>query len=400
MSGILLPGENLRGGPERENLIVVTRSRLLFLSLFSSLALLLTSFSTTVAAPPAQAAPAGFGPAQLIGPFESDIPPGGTYIPVLDGFTVLREHHPKVIKQNLDTVIEINHAADPAQRKDAIEINYDDRLLSLTYALGDRAGAAFRSLLAAGKLPKVEQLTSGYTARTMLPLGTTLLEKEYYDNPRPFEVAPRKIKRYDRPGGSVYSDVAGNGSYPSGHTAMGYWTGALMASWIPELGPQIIARSGDIGRSRIVLGVHFPLDVMGGRIMGQDLAAARLNDPAFSRLIREAGTQLRTQLSKALGQPLARVVAADPTVQPTAQALASHRADMVYSFDPVFPTMKSTIPASAAALLRTRFPHLSDAQRLDILRRTAVGPGYPLDQSGVNGGWVRIDLAAAYAATP
>lgn len=378
----------------------MARIRILTLSLLSALSLVLTSFAMTVAAPPASAAPAGFGPAQLIGPYASDIPPGGTYIPELDGFTVLRDKHPRVIAENLNTTVKINNAATPAQRRDAIAINYDERLISLSYALGDTVGGKFRQLLAAGRLPKVEELVMGYTARAMLPSGTTLPEKEYFDNPRPFEVAPKRIKRYDRPGGTAYADVRGNGSYPSGHTAMGYWQGALLASWLPELGPQIIARAGDIGRSRIVLGVHYPLDVMGGRILGQDLAAARLGDPGFAALLTAAGTQLRHELSRALGKPVAQAIADDDSYLPTQAALENHRADMTYGFDRVFPAMKSTIPVSAAALLRTRFPNLSDAQRLAILKRTAVRSGYPLDQSGANGGWVRIDLAAAYAATP
>ncbi|NED62891.1 phosphoesterase, partial [Streptomyces sp. SID10244] len=66
----------------------------------------------------------------------------------------------------------------------------------------------------------------------------------------------------------------------------------------------------------------------------------------------------------------------------------------------VSPGQRNAIPASAAALLRSRFPRLTDAQRLDILRRTAIRSGYPLDQSGRNGGWLRIDLAAAYAVSP
>ncbi len=378
-------------------LSVVTRIRLLVVSLLSALALLAPTVPALVSAAPA---PAGFTPGQLIGPFESDLPPGGSYIPVLNGFTVLRDRHPQVIAQNLNTTVEINRSADPAQRRDAIAINYDDRIISLSYALGDTVGGEFRTLLAAGKLPKVAALVSGYTARAMLPMGTTLLEKEYFDNPRPFEVAPGRITRYDRPGGTAYTDVAGSGSYPSGHTAMGYWQGALLASWLPELGPQIIARAGDIGRSRVVLGVHYPLDVMGGRIFGQDLAAARLADPGFSPLLTQAGAQLRRELSAALGTPVAKAIAADPTVGSADEAVRAHRADMTYGFDRIFPSMRSTIPASAAALLRTRFPQLTDAQRLDILRRTALPAGYPLDQSGPDGGWVRIDLAAAYAAIP
>lgn len=376
----------------------VSRFGIRALRVLTSLSLILAPL--TLSAPVASAAPTGFGVARLAGPFASDIPPGGTYLPQLDGFTTLRDKYPRVIAENLATVIEINNSATPAQQRDAIDINYDDRLESLSYALGDRVGREFRTLLAAGKLPKVAELAEGDLARTGLPLGTTLIEKEYFDNPRPFEVAPKRIKRYDKPGGTAYSDVAGNGSYPSGHTSMGYWKGALLAYWLPELGPQIIARAGDIGRGRIVLGVHYPLDVMGGRIMGQNITAERLNDPAFSALIREAGTQLRTQLAKALGEPVARAIAADATIQSTADALSSHRTDMTYGFDRVFPGMHSTVPASAAALLRSRFPGLTDAQRLNIVQRTAIRSGYPLDQSGADGGWVRIDLAAAYAATP
>ena len=73
---------------------------------------------------------------------------------------------------------------------------------------------------------------------------------------------------------------------------------------------------------------------------------------------------------------------------------------MTFGFGRIAPGQRNAIPASAAALLRTRFPGLSDAQRLAILTRTAIGSGYPLDQDGADGGWLRIDLAAAYAATP
>lgn len=376
------------------------RFRMRVMTLFSVLLFAVATLSATLTAPTAQAAPAGFSPERLIGPFPSDIPPGGTYIPPLDAFAALRADHPAIIAENLQTTIEINNSATPAQRRDAIAVNYDDRMVSLSYALGDRVGEQFRRLLATGRLPKVEQLASGYFARTYLPLGTTLLEKEYFDSPRPFEVAPRQIKRYDHPGGDIYASVSGNGSYPSGHTAMGYWKGALLASWLPEVGPQIIARAGEIGRSRIVLGVHYPLDVMGGRIMGQDITASRMADPAFAPLIREAGAQLREQLTAALGRPVAEVLAEETPYLTTEQALTNHRVDMTYGFDRLDPSLASTIPTEAAALLRGRFPHLSDAERLAILQRTAIPAGYPLDETGPEGGWVRIDLAAAYAAQP
>ena len=352
----------------------------------------------TASAAPAPAA-AGFTPGQLVGPYASDIPPGGTYLPVLDGFVKARGQRDLMAK-NLGTTVRINNTAAPGVRADAIRINYDDRLVSLSEALGAKVGSTFRSLLADGKLPKVSALAAGDTARTGLPLGTTLGEKQIYSNPRPFEAASRSIKRYDRPGGDLYGELRGSGSYPSGHASMGYWKGALLAYWLPELGPQIMARAGEIGRSRVVLGVHYPLDVMGGRIMATALTSARLADPGFAALIDAAGRELRTQLQGALGKPLPAAIAADDAYLTTAQAVASHQQDMTYGLPRVAPTQRNQIPAAAADLLKTRFPNLSDAQRLEILNRTAIPAGYPLDLSGPNGGWLRIDLAAAYAATP
>ncbi|MXP19836.1 phosphatase PAP2 family protein [Gordonia sp. HNM0687] len=358
------------------------------------------SGGVAVAAPTQVAGPATFSPAQILGPYPSDYPPGGTYVPVLDGFDHLRDNRPDIIAQNLDTAVRINNSATKAQQADAIAINYDDRLISLSEGLGTKLGPEFRRLLADGQIPKVAALTEGYTARAMLPLGTTLIEKEIFGNPRPFVAAPGRIERYNRPGEDLYADLGGNGSYPSGHTSMGYLFGGMLAYWLPELGPQIIARAGEIGLGRIVLGVHYPLDVMGGRILATDLLTARLRDPGFAALIDQAGQQLRAQLERAVGMPLARFIAADTPYLSSQQAVQAHRQMMTYGFDRITPQQRNEIPASAALLLKSRFPHLTDAQRLDIIRRTAISSGYPLDKAGSNGGWLRIDLAAAYAVVP
>ncbi len=371
------------------------RMRSVLLSMFA--VLVMVGAPVAHAAPAPATAPAGFSTAQLVGPFASDVPPGGTYLPELDGFAALRAQRPDLMKQNLAKVVSVNNSATPAQQDDAVAINYDDRIVSLSQALGTKVGTAFRQLLAAGKLPKVAQLVKGDTARAGIPLQTTLIEKQYYNNPRPFVVAPAQITRYNRPGSDLYGDLAGNGSYPSGHSSQAFWQGALLAYWLPEAGPQILAQSGHIGLSRMVLGVHYPLDVMGGRIMGLTVASERLSDPAFARLVDAAGDQLREQLRTALGEPVARALADDPTVAPTSQAVSNAQELMTFGFPRISPNQVNAIPTQAAALLRSRFPHLSDAQRLDILRRTAIPAGYPLDQAGANGGWVRIDLAAAYA---
>ena len=98
--------------------------------------------------------------------------------------------------------------------------------------------------------------------------------------------------------------------------------------------------------------------------------------------------------------PLAEFIATDTPYLTTPEAVAEHQSLMTYGLPQIAPGQQNRIPAQAAALLKTKFPHLSDQQRLAILEKTAIPAGYPLDKSGANGGWLRIDLAAAYAATP
>lgn len=353
----------------------------------------------TVGASVATAAPGRFAPHEIVGPYPSDLPEGGTYVSILDGFDDIRGNR-ALMDTNLQTVQRVNNAATEAEQADAINVNYDDPLLSLSSALGNELGATFRELLAGDRIPKVSALASGYTARVGLPLAHTLVEKEIFNYPRPFVVAPQTLRKYDRPGGDIYQGLAGNGSYPSGHTNIGYWNGALMAYWLPEIGSQILARGLEIGNTRIVLGVHYPLDIMGGRIMAQKVIADRLGDPAFARLIDAAGAQLRQTLSDAVGEPIGDYLRRTGGAQSTAAAVDEHRGYLAYDFEPIDPGLASDIPVAAANLLKSRFPNLSVEQRRDILRQTALPAGYPLDKAGPNGGWVRIDLAAAFATQP
>jgi len=146
-----------------------------------------------------------------------------------------------------------------------------------------------------------------------------------------------------------------------------------------------------------VLGVHYPLDVMGARIMGQAAAADRLNDPTFVRLVDEAKAELRSELERSVGAPLADYIESGVPYRSLDAACGEYRDRMTYGFEPVDPAMVNDIPADAAVLLRSVAPHLTDEERLGVLRDTALPAGYPLDRAGPDGGWLRIDLAAAYA---
>lgn len=356
----------------------------------------------TLSVPLASAEPVPFTVPELVGPYPSDLPARGTYISVLDGFTTLRDTRPDLVQHNLDATVEINNAATSVEQQRALYDDNHDRLLSLSDGLGGTLGASFRAALDEGRLPKVEALLGGYLARAGLLANSTLLEKNHWDNPRPFEVAPERIHYYFGDGVSggadPYRDVYGTASYPSGHTAQAYWMGLLLADMLPELAPQLLARASEVGNGRIVLGVHYPLDVMGGRIHGQAAAADRLNDPAFAELVDRAGAELRAELERSAGTSLADAIAADTPYLPVGEAGRIYHDRLTYGFDRADDSVVNDIPAEAAVLLRGVAPDLTDEQRLGVLRETALPAGYPLDRSGPDGGWLRIDLVAAYAA--
>lgn len=360
----------------------------------------------TVSVPLADADPAppveSYSLQELVGPYPSDFPARGNHISVLDGFTAIRDTRPDLVQRNLDRTVEINNNATPIEQQRALFDADHERLLSLSDGLGEGLGKAFRDALAEGRLPKVQALLGGEVGRAVGVTNLSLLEKQHWNNPRPFELAPDRIQYYFGDGVSgaadPYAEVGGTSSYPSGHTSGSYLNGILLADMLPELAPQILARASEVGHSRIVLGVHYPLDVMGGRIMGQVAAAQRLNDPAFARLVDEAEAELRAELERSVGVPLGDYIATDAPYRRSDAAREEFRARMTYGFDFIDPTMMNDIPAEAAVLMRGVAPGLTDGQRLDILRRTAIPAGYPLDQAGPDGGWLRIDLPAAYGA--
>jgi hypothetical protein len=91
-----------------------------------------------------------------------------------------------------------------------------------------------------------------------------------------------------------------DGSYPSGHTAIG-WAWALVLTEIaPDRADAILARGRAFGESRVVCNVHWHSDVVEGRFMGA-AAVARLHaDPAFRAEIKAAKAELADILAKGL----------------------------------------------------------------------------------------------------
>lgn len=109
------------------------------------------------------------------------------------------------------------------------------------------------------------------------------LPKKYYMRKRPFAY-------YGEPTLVPEQEEAhiNNGSYPSGHTILG-WSAALLLMEInPEAQDTLLARGYMYGESRIIAGYHWASDVEAGRLAASAAYARLHTDKRFLRQMRYA----------------------------------------------------------------------------------------------------------------
>ncbi|MFJ9669998.1 GH92 family glycosyl hydrolase [Streptomyces sp. NPDC101221] len=303
-----------------------------------------------------------------------------------------------------DTItVAVNNAA-TREQVDRAEVDAShSATVTMADGLGSRLGPLYSEALEEGRLPKTSALFSRVTEN----LDTHDAAKNHYQYLRPYVRLG-----FAGDGGAIYesqdssySGLAGQGSYPSGHTYGGYEAGTILATLLPDLAPSILARTSEYGDNRVVLGFHYPLDVMGGRITAQATVAHRWADPAFAELLRQAHTEIENVLlarceEEGYGDTLT-ACAGDPYAGlSTAQHVDLYTRRLTYGFSRTGEAGQALdAPADAAALLITAFPDLTAEQRTQVLEQTATDSGYPLDLTASGGpGWQRINLAAAMAA--
>ena len=83
---------------------------------------------------------------------------------------------------------------------------------------------------------------------------------------------PRPWRRYALP--HPLGHVPKDPSFPSGHTAIAFACATVLSYYRPRYAPAFFLLTVAIGFSRVYVGVHYPLDALGGAILG--LAAGAL----------------------------------------------------------------------------------------------------------------------------
>lgn len=101
--------------------------------------------------------------------------------------------------------------------------------------------------------------------------GCTYGVKNKYQRQRPFMVNDTPMCTPDDE-----EMLRGDGSYPSGHTAIGWAWALILAEVFPNQADAILERGIEFGVSRNICNVHWHSDVVAGRMMGA-AAVARLH---------------------------------------------------------------------------------------------------------------------------
>lgn len=107
--------------------------------------------------------------------------------------------------------------------------------------------------------------------------------KDQYKRPRPFMVNGKPMCSPD-----FEKLLRADGSYPSGHSAIGYGWGLILAEIVPDRATPLVARGQGFGDNRRICNVHWLSDIEAGRSVGAAVVARLHASPAFQADLQAA----------------------------------------------------------------------------------------------------------------
>lgn len=190
-------------------------------------------------------------------------------------------------EEQLDSKLFVPPAPAPDSARQAMDTAWAERMLELQgsarwdLAISDAdlhfPAAASRFSCTLG-FPVNEQDTPALymlLRRTLADVGlASYSAKNAYQRQRPFMITNTPICTPDEAEG-----LRKDGSYPSGHTAIGWGWALLLTELVPERADALAARGRAFGESRNVCNVHWYSDVVAGRMVAA-AAVAKLHGNA------------------------------------------------------------------------------------------------------------------------
>lgn len=89
-----------------------------------------------------------------------------------------------------------------------------------------------------------------------------------------------------------------NGSYPSGHTAIGWATALVLSEINPDRATGILKRGYEFGQSRVIVGAHYQSDVDMGRVVAAGVVAALHSNKGFEKQLAKAKKEFKKRAKK------------------------------------------------------------------------------------------------------
>lgn len=251
-------------------------------------------------------------------------------------------------------------------------------------------------------------------------------QTDSYGNPPPYQVSAAILNNPFTPENSSYlawqnqqtpgaynvNWVLGDskvGDFPSAHTMLATANAIPFAILAPGYYQQLALSVADFSRALNVFAVHYPTDVIGGRILATYVIAKMLaDDPLYASHIFNTtnlpalSADMQAYLGGGASSPYAAACAnliaclnngTIPTAATYNQQAQAYIQFLTYGLPSVGDTtLAPVVPAEAHFLIATRYPYLTTAQLDEILYTTELPSGVPLDDGS---GWARINLYAA-----
>lgn len=94
--------------------------------------------------------------------------------------------------------------------------------------------------------------------------------------------------------------LRGDGSYPSGHSAIGWAWALVLSELAPEQQNALLARGLAFGQNRVICGVHWQSDVNAGRSIGASVPPRLHTNADFQAQLAAAKRELNDARAKGL----------------------------------------------------------------------------------------------------
>ncbi|SEB24631.1 phosphatase PAP2 family protein [Variovorax sp. YR216] len=114
--------------------------------------------------------------------------------------------------------------------------------------------------------------------------------------------------------------LAKDGSYPSGHSAIGWGWALVLTELAPDRADALLQRGRAFSQSRAICGVHWQSDIEAGRLVGSATVARLQANPVFNAQMAAARDEVAK--ARAVGSPPAPACAAETATIAASSSLA------------------------------------------------------------------------------